>query len=246
LETKILATENFDGVYLQLISKDPELKILFDANCNDNTQGNPLDKSGKVKINSSGKYCIHTGKKIMDTKLPTGNPGTIKSLNDYSFVFNFNKATGKKITLANQPSSNYPGDGAFTLVNGIQNKNGLLRASEFIAFKGDNCEAIIDLGKTENISKVTVHTLHQKESWIWSPAAIEIFGSLDGKSFSSLGLTDVFTQKENNTGTMTVNLVHTANTRYLKVLAKNRGPIPDNEPGDGNPSWLFVDEIEVQ
>ena len=45
---------------------------------------------------------------------------------------------------------------------------------------------------------------------------------------------------------MTVNLVHAANTRYIKVLAKNRGPIPDNEPGDGNRAWLFMDEIEIQ
>jgi fumarate hydratase class II len=73
--------------------------------------------------------------------------------------------------------------------------------------------------------------LQQKESWIWKPVAVEIFGSPDGRIFASLGLTDNFEKKENNTGTMTVNLIDIANTRYIKVLAKNRGPIPDNEPG---------------
>jgi hexosaminidase len=34
--------------------------------------------------------------------------------------------------------------------------------------------------------------------------------------------------------------------RYVKVLAKNTGIIPSGKPGAGNPSWLFVDEIEVK
>ena len=34
-------------------------------------------------------------------------------------TFVFNKATGKKITLKDQPAPNYPGSGAFTLVNGV-------------------------------------------------------------------------------------------------------------------------------
>ena len=45
--------------------------------------------------------------------------------------FSFNKATGKKITLATEPNKSYPGDGAFTLVNGVQNEKALSRSREF-------------------------------------------------------------------------------------------------------------------
>ncbi len=34
-------------------------------------------------------------------------------------------------------------------------------------------------------------------------------------------------------------------TRYVRVLVKNYGKIPDGNPGAGNNAWLFVDEIEI-
>jgi hexosaminidase len=225
LKASTIPTEDFNGVLWKVESRSKE-PILINFN-----NGESISTYSKPQI-------------IKNNMMVYAN--TEKNKLSAQQQFYFNKATGKKITLTNQPSPSYPGDGAFTLVNGIQNKNGLLRASEFIAFSGEDCEATIDLGSPQEISKVTVHTLQQKESWIWPPAAVEIFGSADGKNFASLGLTDNFKKKESNTGTMTVNLVHPANTRYIKVLAKNRGPIPDNEPGDGKPAWLFVDEIEVE
>ena len=35
------------------------------------------------------------------------------------------------------------------------------------------------------------------------------------------------------------------NTRYVKVVVKNWGEIPQDNPGAGNKAWLFVDEIEI-
>ncbi|MEI2739694.1 MAG: hypothetical protein V9F01_13045 [Chitinophagaceae bacterium] len=37
-----------------------------------------------------------------------------------------------------------------------------------------------------------------------------------------------------------------ASARYIKVVVKNYGTIPDGKPGAGNKAWLFVDEIEVK
>jgi hexosaminidase len=34
--------------------------------------------------------------------------------------------------------------------------------------------------------------------------------------------------------------------RYIKVLIKNYGIIPQGNPGAGSRAWLFVDEIEVK
>jgi hexosaminidase len=33
--------------------------------------------------------------------------------------------------------------------------------------------------------------------------------------------------------------------RYIKVIAKNYGKIPEGKAGAGNAAWLFVDEIQV-
>lgn len=161
-------------------------------------------------------------------------------------TFRFNKATGKKITLTTPPSKSYPGDGAFTLVNGVQNEKGLSKSKEFLGFSGTDCEAVIDLGKNEEISKVVVHTLRQTGSWIWQPLSTEVFVSADGQEFIAVGLSDDFNVsiKGLEKGNMQVSF-DSRKTRYVKVVVKNWGEIRTGEPGAGNKAWLFVDEIEI-
>lgn len=158
--------------------------------------------------------------------------------------FHFNKATGKPITLHIPPSKNYPGDGAFTLVNGIQNQKGLARSKEFLGFSGADCEALINLGSLQEISSVTVHVFQQKGSWIWNPASVEVFSSVDGMYFSSLGTSGEVTATMSGNDAITVNFNNTP-TSFIKVIVKNFGDIPEGNPGAGKKAWLFVDEIEV-
>jgi hexosaminidase len=159
--------------------------------------------------------------------------------------FNFNKATGKKITISAPPDAKYPGEGAFTLVNGIHNTAGLSKSSDFLGFNGKNCEAIIDLGKDESISKVTVHALNQNGDWIWKPSTTEVLTSVDGITFRSAAKTNEFIKTENTNGVMVVNFTE-VNTRFVKVVISNWGKIPAGNSGSGNPAWVFVDEIEVE
>jgi hexosaminidase len=158
--------------------------------------------------------------------------------------FYCNKATGKPITLIDQPSKSYPGDGAFTLVNGVQSEKGFARSAEFLGFSGNNCQAVIDLGKPEKISKVVVHALRQEAHWIWQPLTAEVWVSADGKAFTKLALTDDFVTGPNGNGTMTLQFDET-DTRYVKLVVANWGEIPAGNPGAGNKAWLFVDEVEV-
>jgi hexosaminidase len=37
----------------------------------------------------------------------------------------------------------------------------------------------------------------------------------------------------------------TASSRFIKLLAKNYGVIPEGRPGAGNKAWLIADEIQV-
>lgn len=156
--------------------------------------------------------------------------------------FFFSKSTGKKITLTTSPSSKYPGDGAFTLINGVINEKGMAKSKEFLGFSGNDCEVIIDLIKPETISKVVVHSLRQEGSWIWQPQTVEAFALNEKGEWLPLGLTDDFAGKTN--GTMTL-YFESVKSQQVKVLIKNWGEIPTGNPGAGNKAWLFVDEIEV-
>lgn len=159
-------------------------------------------------------------------------------------TFNFNKATGKKIRIQTEISKNYPGDGPFTLVNGIQNEKGRARNREFLGFLGNDCDAIIDLGTEQKIESVTLHAFRQEGAWIYEPFSLEVFASADGENFISLGLTDHFHATATGNGIMQASF-GSVPVRYLRVLVKNRGEIPHGKPGAGNKAWMFIDEIEV-
>jgi hexosaminidase len=157
-------------------------------------------------------------------------------------TFSFNKATGKKVTLLTKPSDKYPGDGAFTLVNGIQNTAKLARSSEFIGYDGGaDCSVLIDLGKETKMDSLIAHILDQTASWVWPPSGIDIWTSHDGKKFSSATFT-----KQTGDNKLMCAFSGPVTARYVKVLIHNQGVIPDGNPGAGSKAWLMVDEIEVK
>ncbi|MEP6712232.1 MAG: family 20 glycosylhydrolase [Ferruginibacter sp.] len=180
-------------------------------------------------------------------KMPISQQGIYTGLSASSKLsqqFFFNKATGKKITLVNEPSKSYPGNGAFTLVDGVQNEKGLAKSIEFLGFNGTDLDATIDLGKVMEINEAVAHVLEETGSWIYRPASIEAFVSVDGITFTSAGKSDIFMQ------VYPLNKVSVSfqqiQTRYVRVLIKNSGVIPAGSAGAGEKAWLFVDEIEVK
>lgn len=159
-------------------------------------------------------------------------------------TFNFNKATGKKISIQTEISKNYPGDGPFTLVNGVQNDKGRARNREFIGFLGQDCIATIDLGTDEAVSSVTLHAFKQEGGWIYAPKSLEVLVSGDNVNFNSIGMTTEFTETGTGNGVMKLDL-SSIPVRYVKVIIKNHGEIPAGKPGAGNKAWMFLDEIEI-
>ena len=158
--------------------------------------------------------------------------------------FQFNKATGRKITLATPPAVEFPGNGgAFGLVNGALTEK-YSNTSEWLGWPGGDMDAVIDLGSEENISKINVHTVDQKRGRFYAPAYIEAFVSSNGTDFTSVGKTSSFVMDKENIGNMTITCSPTA-TRYIKVFAKNSGTIPEGQPGAGNQARMLVDEIQV-
>lgn len=227
LKAELIPAPRNNGVALQLSTKDKKGRLSYGI------AGNHLQKTytTPVVINQPGAI----------TALYTASNGLIDTV---SFDLKFNKATGKKISLKEMPSKNYPGDGAFTLVNGVQNTKGLSRGREFIGYNGGDMEATIDLGSLQQVSKVVLHSLNQEGSWIYQPASVDVSTSADGKTFSSQGTTDKFETTTGGNGIMTVSI--NTKARYVKVAVKNYGVIPEGKAGAGNKAWLFADEIEVQ
>ncbi|HYM93306.1 MAG TPA: family 20 glycosylhydrolase, partial [Chitinophagaceae bacterium] len=225
LKTSVLPTKNYNGVLWKIESK--------------------FDKRMFMNFNGGDSIWGYTEPQLIQkTAVARAYFNMDNQTVEVSQSFHFNKATGKKISLTNEPSKNYPGEGAFTLVDGVWNEKGLSRSKELLGFLGTDCEAVIDLGKPEIISNVIVHVLKEEESWIWQPQSVEIFSSTDGQNFTSMKMTNDFILSTGDNGTMKVEFPFIS-SQFVKVVVRNWGEIPQGNPGAGFKAWLFVDEIEV-
>jgi len=225
LKATVLPTENYKGVLWKVESK--------------------FDKPIVINFNRGDSIWGYIKPQLLEKNTDANASLNIDNKNvSLSQSFYFNKGTGKKITLTNPPSEKYSGDGAFTLVNGVQNEKGLLRSKEFLGFNGTDCEALIDIGSLQTLTSVTVHFFQQQSSWIWPPLSMEVLVSDNGQYFSSsLGKTDKLNVTNGANGTMTVKGTRLGS--FIKVQIKNWGTIPEGNPGAGNKPWLLVDEIEI-
>jgi hexosaminidase len=247
LKSEILPTENYQGVIWSLSSKCKDCKINLQHKYS--SEYLPMDSlataisktevfySRPVRFESFSEESITAH--LVDKK--NNRPDTISSL---SIKLHFNIATGKKITLTTEPIKNYPGNGAFTLVNGIQNEKGLARGREVLGWSGDDLEAVIDLGNNETISNAIIHSLFTGGSRVYPPQYAEIFISADGQNFTSAGKNENFEKISTSNGVIKVSFTPVS-ARYIKVLVKNLGKIPAGRPGEGEKPLMFVDEIEV-
>ena len=235
LQASVLPSPDFNGVFFKLESKFPDNLIKYRIGA-----GNAKWKvyNTPVFINSSISTEFFLG----------GNEGN----NIYTKNFLFHKATGKKIFIKDQPAPNFPGSGAFTLVDGSIGTKGLSEYSEWLGFLGKDMEATIDLGSSTSIQSVSLHTFGSGSDWAYLPRGnrainfpqqISIEVSDDGNNYQTIS-TEKINSQSNKNGKFTLPVNTTA--RYLRITAKNQGVIPAGSPGAATAVWLFVSEIEVQ
>ncbi len=226
VKTLLAPNEKNNGIILSLESLSKEGEILYGLE-----GSNPsVSYSKPIPIAKSGKFSAVYAEK----GIPKGKPVQIDFL--------LSKSTGRKITLKTPASEYYPGDGAFTLVNGRKASSQYF-GFQWLGWSGKAMEAEIDLGQVQSVSSVSLGVLDRKESWIYLPIAVTVLVSSDGKNFekvASLSREAIEKQGEQlNLGFPQKEI------RYVKVIAEHAGKIQDGLPGAGENAWLFVDEIEV-
>jgi hexosaminidase len=156
-------------------------------------------------------------------------------------TFNINKATGKKVSLLEEPNKSYSLGGAFSLVDGIQNETGMIRSAQFLGFNGRDMVATIDMGKPTRIKSVTLHAFEQTGSWIYRPAELSFQYSRDGKNYVTFRLPVT----ESGTKNLEYQVKENIKARWIRIKAKNPGMIKDGLPGAGHRAWIFFDEIVI-
>ena len=159
-------------------------------------------------------------------------------------TFRFSKSAGRKLIMKTPPSSPYDQSKGMASLNGILGSDQRFTDPEWSGWNGTDMDAVIDFGRSEDVSSVSIRFFHGPNSWVYLPSSVEVHGSLDGENFSRLHAGPVPAGRDIGVFEQTMRFPR-SNVRFLRIFAKNQGLIPAGANGAGQPAWLFVDEISV-
>ena len=164
--------------------------------------------------------------------------------------FCYHKGMGRLKQL-NSPAGNYRpeysggGDGA--LVDGTLGSNNY-QDGHWQGFYGIDADLELDFGKYQKINALNIGFLVNAHDWILRPNVVEVYTSNDSKNykpFKTFTLTTEIPQTGNHTFRERFETPDLS-TRYLRIVVKNPGILPEGLPGAGYDSWIFMDEVMVE
>ena len=163
----------------------------------------------------------------------------------YSEKIYFSKATMKPITLNEQPSKGYSFNGAPALADGIKG-NSNYKTGRWLGFQGKDIDAVIDMKRATEISKIKFSTNVVKGDWIMDAGEIIVRVSDDGKTFREIAKEVLPEMKATDKDGIYPHEISFASVKanYVQVTIK-KVSLPSWHGGAGSPAFIFVDEIEV-
>src|SRR5690606_15310893 len=130
------------------------------------------------------------------------------------------------IILDTEYANQYNGGGKNALIDGIYGTQDF-RTGTWQGYFDEDLNATIDLGSIKPIYNLKVNFLRDQKSWIFLPKVAEIYTSKDGKNFTKHSGWNF--EKPFNTDEVkieTVALSKLGEARYIKIIAKKLGPLP--------------------
>ena len=161
--------------------------------------------------------------------------------------FLLHSASGIEPALASPFSPKYPGGGGFAFTDGLLGTKDA-EDGRWQGFEGVDLEAVIDLGRARPVRSLTVRSLQNINSWIFLPVEVEFAVSADGETYVTVAkiANDV---SPHDAGTVIKEFAarfEARPARFVRVLARSLGTVPDWHYGAGGKAWLFADEIVVE
>ena len=150
---------------------------------------------------------------------------------------------GRSIKIKSVYNPQYSAGGDDGLIDNVRGESNF-KLGGWQGYQGQDFEAIVDLGKEQEINKIAAGFLQDIKSWIWFPTEVEYAVSADGKEFKVVGtIKNTFPDNDYTQTIKDFSLNINTNCRYIKVNAKNYGKIPSWHLGSGGDAFIFIDEI---
>ena len=158
--------------------------------------------------------------------------------------------TDIKVTLEAKYNPQYNAGGPEGLIDGLRGKLNW-RTGGWQGYQGTDFSAVIDLGERKVISEMGAGFCQDARSWIWMPRYVDFLVSDNGEKFVKVAhisheVADDDTDIQIMDFKVAPSSSKTITARYVKVVAKNYGTIPEWHPGAGGEAFIFVDEFWVK
>lgn len=150
------------------------------------------------------------------------------------------------ITIKSEYDNQYAASGDFTLIDGIKGKNEF-RTGNWQGYWAQDVVAEITFKEAVVLSEIGIGVLSDMKSWIFIPSSVEFEISYDGVNFEALSTIHLESMEEKDMYPNRRDLVQQTNSstpiKAIRIVAKTYGKCPEWHLGNGNDTWLFVDEI---
>jgi predicted alpha-1,2-mannosidase len=153
---------------------------------------------------------------------------------------------GRSVKVLTDVNSQYTASGDNALID-LKRGNDNWKLGCWQGYWGEDLEAIVDLGKKQNIKRVGGNFIQDQRSWIFMPTKVEYYISDNGIDFQLLETVENdVDQKIDSCITKTFFTNKEFSARYIKIKAYNLGVNPQWHLSAGEKSWLFIDEIVIE
>ena len=207
------------------------------------------DEDVPFKQYLGGKVIIKQSAKV-EVKFISLQGGTVFKSNTISATF-FKKPNNYSINIKSVYNPQYHAGGPEGLLDGILGTENW-RKGDWQGYQSQDFEAVVDLKEVKELKSFKANFLQDSRSWILMPTYLEFFISTDNVNFTSVGSLDIaknsgIDPKDENSFTREfgVLLDKKKTARYVKVIAKNFGKLPEWHQGAGGDAFIFIDEITI-
>jgi predicted alpha-1,2-mannosidase len=164
------------------------------------------------------------------------------------FATFFKKPNNYSINIKSKYNPQYHAGGPEGLLDGILGTENW-RKGDWQGYQSQDFEAVVDLQEVKNVTEISARFLQDQRSWILMPTKVEYYISDDNVNFTYFGsVNNTLDPKieENIILNFIANETKNKKARYVKVIAKNFGKLPEWHQGFGGDAFIFVDEINIK
>jgi len=150
------------------------------------------------------------------------------------------------VYLLSSPEPRYKGRGALSLVD-LESGGDNHGDGKWLGFHGQPVKASFHFDQEIHVDTIGIRVKQLYGAHIYPPKTIRVWGGID--SVHTLLLSSVQPALEKPEATSANRFIEISATfdsiRYLRLEMEPFVPIPKGYPAEGNPAWIFVDEVVI-